>query len=463
MTGEGARASRFSRLRRREFSRLDTSGLAYLDFAGAGLYPASLVREHADRLVDSVLGNPHSDSGPSRASTDAIERARDSVLRHFDADPAEWEVCFTANATGACRLVGESFPFDSGSRFALLADNHNSVNGIREYARARGAAVDVLGLDEDLRPEPLSLKTVAGPSLFAFPAQSNFSGVQPSLELVGEARAAGYAVLLDAAAFVPTNELSLADEGPDFVCLSFYKMFGFPTGVGALIARREWLSRLDRPWFSGGTVEWVTIETDRSRRLPGPAAFEDGTPDFLGLPAVPMGLAFLQALGLDEIRAHASDLTLRLLETFAAAETGLGRPLVTIYGPRDMRRRGPTVAFNLLDETGGVLPYEEVERGASRAGIAIRGGCFCNPGASERAFAVDPDLALGCLERVPAGDFHPRRLGDCLGGGPVGALRASFGVASSPDDVDRLADFLVDYSAAAPSPHAAAAGLRGVR
>ena len=70
-----------ARLRAREFSRLDRTGHVYLDYTGSALYPASLVRRHARLMTDRVLGNPHSESGPSRASTAAIETARSADAR----------------------------------------------------------------------------------------------------------------------------------------------------------------------------------------------------------------------------------------------------------------------------------------------------------------------------------------------------------------------------------------------
>ena len=65
-------------------------------------------------------------------------------------------------------------------------------------------------------------------------------------------------MLLDAAAFVPTNRLDLSTLQPDFVPISFYKMFGYPTGVGALIARKRVLGKLHCPWFAGGTIMGLT-------------------------------------------------------------------------------------------------------------------------------------------------------------------------------------------------------------
>ena len=126
----------FAELRRTEFARLDRLGEAYLDWTGAALYGESQLRAHEALLRGAVLGNPHSESAPSRASTSIVEGARARVLAFFGADPREWTVCFAANASGAIRLVAESYPFASGSQLLLAADNHNSMNGIREHARA---------------------------------------------------------------------------------------------------------------------------------------------------------------------------------------------------------------------------------------------------------------------------------------------------------------------------------------
>jgi molybdenum cofactor sulfurtransferase len=149
-------------VRTREFGRLDESGHVYLDHTGAALYPDSLVRAHAEFLRGSVLGNPHSRNPTSRACTAIVEAARRRILEFFRADPAEYELAFTLNASGALKLVGEAYPFAAGSTFRLTADNHNSVNGIREFAMARGADVRYLRLGTDLRIDDLELQLAGG-------------------------------------------------------------------------------------------------------------------------------------------------------------------------------------------------------------------------------------------------------------------------------------------------------------
>ena len=418
-SGGAELANTFEELRRREFSRLEEAGQVYLDYTGAALYAESHLRAHEEYLEHHVLGNPHSENPASAAATRIVEDTRRDILDFFGADPEQYTAIFTANASAACKLVGESYPFTEDSRFTLLADNHNSVNGIRIYADAHGADTAYLPLDGDLRFDRSGGIPTAGsgPSLFAFPAQSNFSGVQHPLDLVAEAREAGYDVLLDTAAYAPTSRLHLADVQPDFACISFYKMFGFPTGVGALLARREALARLRRPWFAGGTVEFVSVANRVHRLVPGAGGFEDGTLNFLGIAAMRSGLAFLRTIGMERVRERVRALTTRLIEILSSARHAAGTPAVRLYGPTTSVGRGGTVSFNVMDREGLAIPYGEVERAASAEGISLRGGCFCNPGAAEQALQLPAGAMLHCLHEIPQGSFSLRRMADCLGGG----------------------------------------------
>lgn len=426
-------------LRHEEFGRLDATGSVYLDYTGAALFPASIVRRDAERLAGSVRGNPHADSAPSRASTEAIETARRLTLQLLDADAAEYDVVFTANATSAIRIVAEAFPFSQGSRLVLTADNHNSVNGLRLPVQRRRGSVSYIPLGSELRgPDPADwLRPVSKPSLFAFPAQSNFSGVRHPLGWVDLAQQRGYRVLLDAASFASTSPVSLTEVPADFVALSFYKLFGYPTGVGALVARRDALAALRRRYFGGGTVQFVSVQSGLERAKHGAEAFEDGTPNFLAMPAVCDGVEWLLRIGMDRVASHAAGLTRTLLERLAAIGDR-----VTIYGPADARQRGGTVAFNLR-RTGRVLPYEDVEAAARERGIAVRGGCFCNPGAAEHAFAIPAARAKVCLR----GEFSIPRLRQCLGDTPVGAVRASIGIPTTAADLDRLIELATELTA----------------
>ncbi len=242
----------------------------------------------------------------------------------------------------------------------------------------------------------------------------------------------GYRVLLDAAAYVPTNRLSLNDTPADFVVLSFYKIFGYPTGVGALVVRRDAMALLRRRYFGGGTVQFVSVQNQRARLHEGGAAFEDGTPNFLAMPAICDGLRWFERVGVERISAHVYDLTSSLLARLESI-----RDRVLVYGPRNMRERGGTVTFNVLRGTR-LLDHEAVERAARERAIAMRSGCFCNPGAAEHAFHIDAAQARACTN----GAFTIPRFRDCLRGSPVGAVRASLGPATTAEDIERLVAFI---------------------
>ena len=292
-----------------EYGRLDRLGHVYLDYTGGGLYAESQLRDHMALLADNVFGNPHSSNPTSLAMTQLVEQARAFVLAYFDADPEEYAVIFTGNASGALKLVGESYPFGPGDHYLLTYDNHNSVNGIREFARARGAAVTYVPVTPaELAPgrgflaQQLAAVQPGHQHLLAFPAQSNFSGVQHPLHWIADAQALGWDVLLDCAAFAPSNRLDLSQVKPDFVPLSFYKICGYPTGVGALLAKRSKLAKLRRPWFAGGTITIASVQGEGWHYLvPGEAGFEDGTVNYLNLPAVEIGLRHIEAIGIDVI------------------------------------------------------------------------------------------------------------------------------------------------------------------
>jgi selenocysteine lyase/cysteine desulfurase len=444
----------FDALRACEFGRLDEGGHAYLDYTGSAVYPDRLVAQHATALRHAVLGNPHSESPTSLASTALVNEARARVLRFFDADPDEYVVCFTANTSAAIQLVASAYSFGPDAPCILSADNHNSVNGVRAFAERAGARVHYLPLDDELRLHDAASEltvlrgTHVGAGLVAFPAQSNFSGVRHPLALVGKARALGYTVLLDAAAYVPTSPLSLRTTSADFVACSFYKMFGYPTGVGALIARRDSLARLRRPWFSGGTVEYVSVQTGSHLLRDGADAFEDGTVNFLAFGAVIDGLDFLDEIGMPNVRRHVGALTDRLLKELRALTHRDGSPMVHVYGPRDRYDCGGTVAFNVLDERGEVVPYGEIEARALSLGISVRGGCFCNPGASEKAFGFVADRAARCIEETTHAGWNQAefaaRMKECGGASAVGAVRVSVGVPTCERDIERVVALLRD-------------------
>jgi len=448
-----SKTDRLDGLRSTEYRRLDEQHQVYLDYTGGSLYAESQLRRHQEVLLAGTFGNPHSSNPTSLAMTEHVERTRRYVLTYCNTSPDDYIVVFTQNATAALKLIGESFPFKSGGRFLLTFDSHNSVNGIREFARAKNATINYVPLTTpDLRVDPVQLHARldrADPTqhnLFAFPAQSNSSGVRHSLELVTHAQSKGWLVLLDAAAFVPTNRLDLSAVCPDFVCLSFYKMFGYPTGVGALLIRRSAFSKLTRPWFSGGTVNFASVQGQTHVLAPNEAAFEDGTLNYLSIPAVEIGLRYLESVGVETIAERVRCLTGWLLEELLALRHSNGKAMIRIYGPVTTYARGGTVTLNLYDPDGHLLDYRRVEELAANQHISLRTGCFCNPGTGEIAEDLtEDDMRAGFEQGAGITLQGFLKLVQQRGHKSVGSIRVSFGIASNFDDAWRFLQFVQSF------------------
>ncbi|MES1211272.1 MAG: aminotransferase class V-fold PLP-dependent enzyme, partial [Acidobacteriota bacterium] len=260
------------------------------------------------------------------------------------------------------------------------------------------------------------------------------------LTWIEKAQPQGWDVLLDAAAFVPTNRLDLSRWHPDYVALSFYKMFGYPTGVGALIARKPALAKLHRPWFAGGTIAVASVQADRHTPAAGSAAFEDGTPNYLALPAVTLGLDLLDAVGIETIHTRVRCLTGWLLDRLEELRHGNGVPLVVLYGPRTTEMRGGTLALNFRDARGRLIEHQTVEQRANRHRISLRTGCFCNPGAGELALGLTRSELVTCF-RQSAETMTNEDFRHCIHHEGTGAVRVSLGLASNLADVEAFLRF----------------------
>ncbi|MCB0699690.1 MAG: aminotransferase class V-fold PLP-dependent enzyme [Chitinophagales bacterium] len=436
-------------LRANEFSRIDKNGHTYLDFVGSNLYPASLVKEHQEYLLNNVYGNPHSINPTSSLATKYCEQARNYVKKYFNDIDDEYVVVFTMNASGALKLVGESYPFNDDSYFLLTADNHNSVNGIREFVRNTKASFAYTDIDQDtLFIEQDKLNNVLSSvdkknKLFAFPAQSNFSGVKHDLGLIDKAHEYGWDVLLDAAAFVPTGKLDLSVYKPEFVSVSFYKMFGYPTGIGCLMMKKTVLSKLKRPWFAGGTIAIASVKADDHYMADNEVGFEDGTINFLNIPAVEMGLKYLEGLGLKKIQDRVFSLARWTLNELLSLKHDSGVSLIHLLGTSDMSKRGATITFNVRSKDGEMVFYEDVEKDAMTMNISLRAGCFCNPGADEAASNLTIEALRPIFETGEKLSYA--RFIEQVKKFTRGAVRVSFGHISNFNDAYKFVSFIKTY------------------
>lgn len=438
-----AAAAQFDAVRSAEYPGLDNEGHVYFDYTGGNLYSRWQLQQHLHFLENHLFGNPHSTNPTSAVSTMHVEAARKAVLDYFNATD-DYYCVFTSNATQALKIVGESYPFDHKSIFLLLFDNHNSVNGIREYAKRRGADFDYcpvyledLRVDEEKLLRKLSSNKYKHNKLFAYPAQSNVSGVKHDLKWIDIAHQHGWDVLLDAAAFVPTNQLNLQQVKPDYVPVSFYKIFGYPTGVGALLIQKNAFEKLDKPWFAGGTVSYASVTMPEFFLVDNQERFEEGTLNYLSIPAVKAGLSWIQQLGMPVIQKRLWCLTDYLLKELQALQHSNGKPLIHIFGPVDSVNRGSTIIMNFFDSAGEKIDVAEIEQQANKRKISIRMGCFCNPGIDEINNCITSDelsVFYSSSDETHFDKIH-------FLGKMRGAIRISLGLMTNYKDCEAYLDF----------------------
>jgi selenocysteine lyase/cysteine desulfurase len=219
-------------------------------------------------------------------------------------------------------------------------------------------------------------------------------------------------------------------------------MFGYPTGIGALLARRDALEKLHRPWFSGGTVVAANVQGDMVVPLHGHALFEDGTVNYLGIPAVEIGLRHIERIGIETIARRVEGLGSWLLAELQRLRHSDGGPVTRVYGPNDWDRRGATIAFNFLHPDGRVVDERYVDIVAAAHAISVRTGCFCNSGAGETAFSLSKDTLIGAeFADGMILDDYIRLIGMPTGG----AVRVSLGLATNFADVYRFMAFAAEF------------------
>ncbi|XP_022734951.1 molybdenum cofactor sulfurase-like isoform X3 [Durio zibethinus] len=462
-------------IRATEFKRLKDT--VYLDHAGATLYSELQMEAIFKDLTTSVYGNPHSQSDSSSTTSDIVREARQQVLDYCNASPKDYKCIFTSGATAALKLVGENFPWSCKSTFMYTMENHNSVLGIREYALNQGAAAFAVDIKEAVdqdgasRSSVNSVKVSQHPvqrrneaevlegeltgdayNLFAYPSECNFSGVRFSLDLVnivkqnaekilkGSPYSKGrWMVLIDAAKGCATQPPDLSIYPVDFVAISFYKLFGYPTGLGALIIRN-------------GTVAASIADIDFVRRRDGVEEhFEDGTISFLSIASIRHGFKIFNTLTTSAMCRHIMSLAMFLKKKLLAFRHENGESVCTLYDNTSLKvsshDSGSIVSLNLKRPDGSWFGYREVEKLASLSGIQLRTGCFCNPGACAKYLGLSHSDLLSNLEagHVCWDD------NDVINGKPTGAVRVSFGYMSTYEDAKKFIDFIRSSFVSIPS------------
>jgi cysteine desulfurase/selenocysteine lyase len=384
---------------RREF---DGQRVAYLDSAATSQRPQPVI-EAMDRFQRESYAPIHRGVYElAREATDDFEAARQRIASFVNWDPAT--SIFTRNATEAINLVayawGREHVGEGDEVLITEMEHHSNIVPWQILCDETGARLRYLTLTDSFELSLDELDTVLAEGRVKVVAVAHVSNVlgtiNPVAEIVRRARAAGAVSVIDGSQAVPQMPVDLAEIDADFYAWTGHKALG-PT-IGLLHGRRELLQSM-RPFLGGGHMI-SRVEREHSTWNELPYKFEAGTS--AATEAVGLGAAidYLDAVGMERVRAHERDLTAYALERLPEVEG------IHLYGPADLNHRGGVVAFAI----DGMHPHDIAEL-CDREAVCIRAGHHC-----------------------------AQPLMRCLG---VGATaRASFHVYNSRDEVDRLVEAL---------------------
>src|SRR4051812_9674848 len=379
--------------------------VAYLD-SGASSQRVLASIQSVDRYERRHHSNVHRGSHTlSAEATEAYEGARATVADHVGATDRR-EVVFVRNATEAINLVARAWGDANvgvGDRLLLTEmEHHSNIVPWQQLAGRVGAEIDWAPVDDDGLLDMDGFKTLLerGPKLVAVTHVSNVLGTEnPVAKISRLAHEAGALVLADGAQAAPKLPLDMAALGADFYAITGHKLYG-PTGIGVLWGRLELLRAM--PPFLGGGSMIRKVTRGGTTYADIPARFEAGTPAITQAIGMASALRWLDGLGMEAVREHELAVTDYALERLTAV------PGLTVFGPpRGDGRIGP-VSF----EIDGIHAHD-VSEILDRHGVAVRAGHHC---------------AQILMDRL----------------GIAATARASFGVYTTPGEIDRLVDGLED-------------------
>jgi len=374
--------------------------LVYLDSASSAQKPQAVL-DAMDRVYRESYANVHRGAYTiAEEATTLFEAARTKVARFVGARESR-EIVFTRNATEAINLVAYSWAranLQPGDAIVLShLEHHANVVPWHILREERGIEIRWIPLTADQRLDLSDLdRLLDGAALLGVTAMSNVTGtIVDVARLTAAARAAGAHVLVDACQAVPQMPVDVTAWDADFVAFSSHKLLG-PAGIGALWARADLLEAM--PPFMGGGEMMRDVTTDGFLTNDIPWKFEAGTPAIAE--AVGMGAAvdYLDAIGMDAVRAHERELTRYALDVL----TDRFGDRLRVFGPAGADDRGGVVSF-LFDD----IHAHDVSQVADEEGICVRAGHHC-------AKPLMRELGIPATTRASFGVYNDRADVDAL-------------------------------------------------
>ena len=388
---------------RRDFPILSTTvydrPLIYLDNAATTQKPLCVLDAMRHEYLNANANVHRGVHYLSQQATELHEAARETVRRFINAGKTE-EVVFTRGTTESINLVAssfcEEFMKEGDEIIVSVMEHHSNIVPWQLQAARRGVAVRVIPMNDE---GELDMEAYAGmfterTKIVSVAHVSNVLGtVNPVREMIRIAHSHGVPVLIDGAQSTPHFRVDVQELDCDFFAFSGHKIYG-PTGIGVLYGKEEWLDRMP-PYQGGGEmIESVTFEKTVFQSLP--FKFEAGTPDYIATHGLAVALDYVNDIGLENISSHERELTSYCMEQMRSIDG------IALFGTSE--HKDAVVSFLVGD-----IHHLDMGTLLDRLGIAVRTGHHC---------------AQPVMQRY----------------GIQGAVRASFAMYNTKDEVDALVE-----------------------
>jgi len=342
--------------------------LVYLDSAATTQKPLSVLNAMTSYYEQSNANVHRGAHTLAAEATELYESARNRVAAFIGASPSQ--LAFTRGTTTAINHIAYGWGLNhlsTGDRIIVtIMEHHANIVPWQLIAKYTGAELVYLELDEDFGVDTSELASILDErvKVIAFSGMSNVTGAIGPIAVLSEAaKSVGAISVLDAAQLVPHTKVDVDELDVDFLAFSAHKMLG-PTGIGAMWGKAERLEEME-PAEGGGEMINV-VERHSATWAPVPHKFEAGTPPIAEAVGFGAAVDYLTAVGMDVIVDHERELTAYALDRLSEV------PDLTVYGPKDVTRRGGAVSFELGD-----IHAHDIATILDQDGIAVRAGHHC--------------------------------------------------------------------------------------
>jgi len=346
--------------------RINGHPLIYLDSGASAQKPRAVIDAMSGAMEGSYANVHRGLHTLANETTDAYERARESVRRFVNAAEVN-EIVFTKGATEAINLVASSFGkrLTAGDEIIVSQMEHHANIVPWHFLRAaKGVVLRFTPVLENGALDMDAYRALLGPRtrMVAVTHMSNVLGtVNPVAEIIQAAHAAGVPVLLDGCQAIVHMPVDVQALDADFYVFSGHKLYG-PTGIGVLYGKRDRL--LDLPPYQGGGEMIGTVTEEAITYAEPPHRFEAGTPAIIEAIGLGAAIEWLETLDRGAIVAHEAGLLDRVTERLD------GVNWIKVIGQAP--GKGAIFAFNMQGAHA-----HDVAQILDRYGVAVRAGTHC--------------------------------------------------------------------------------------